>query len=831
MIKQLLSLFLCVLVSILPACAVDDVGSFVRAGTGSIAHPVAFKTWIYDSTDGNLKVWDGSAWQARTLPKFALTGSGTPTVSTDGTLGYLPGSLYFDTAGKQMYLCADSTTGAAVWYQISNRIAAVDVLPKLTTADVFADWLVSGLIGSVPVSSLTMTTPGGVGIVGGSRIVSSGSTYAYSASSDTYDYLLSTGIISHVAVSNGAAQPTGQPGLLLQKVVSGVSAITSVTQLALSAPKQAVNATGLNLYTGSVLQAFASSPTANRTFSLPDANSNSVQPRGSATANQFLTYVDANGIQYSRQPVLSDLSILNGYMAVGNASGIGQAVQMSGDASMTNAGVVTVQKINNTTPAASATTDTTNASNITSGTLPAGRLPNPSASTLGGIQSKVATTSNWINSISTSGVPGVSQPAFSDISGTITSTQLPTTAVTPGSYTSVNVTFDAYGRATAASNGSTSTAFGGDGSSGATTKGSTTETTILQLNATTFTQSSSTTWVPKSGTIVNSTGAQTWSGTTNTATGNTGGGGFRNANGYTYGGEGGGVGGAGVSTMGANGAYGGGGSNGGAGGQAGSCSGTSTYPVLAPPAHDFMLVAGGGGSGGGGSCSAVTTYATGGNGGGLLMACSKGAITISGTATITCNGGAGVTFSGTATNGMTGGAGGAGGTAYFASQTSISNSGTISCNGGAGGNGVGTYATGGPGGGGGWIVFHSPSNTNGTRNVTGGAVGTGNSNATDTQTAGSSGQTLSIPGTPNLPIFAGLFNQGGLNKLRALALAHKVLNLPTREGFDVELTQREAALAASGGNVEKFARCMSDDSFERATCLGVGDFEELDNAA
>lgn len=46
-------------------------------------------------------------------------------------------------------------------------------------------------------------------------------------------------------------------------------------------------------------------------------------------------------------------------------------------------------------------------------------LPNPSSSTLGGVQSKAAVTSNWINSISTSGVPSLSQPAFSDISGSL----------------------------------------------------------------------------------------------------------------------------------------------------------------------------------------------------------------------------------------------------------------------------------------------------------------------------------------------------------------------------------------------------------------------------
>lgn len=75
---------------------------------------------------------------------------------------------------------------------------------------------------------------------------------------------------------------------------------------------------------------------------------------------------------------------------------------------------------------ASCSADATNATNITAGTLPAGRLPNPSSSTLGGVQSASAVTNQWINSISTSGVPSLSQPAFSNLSGAATDAQMPT---------------------------------------------------------------------------------------------------------------------------------------------------------------------------------------------------------------------------------------------------------------------------------------------------------------------------------------------------------------------------------------------------------------------
>ena len=55
-------------------------------------------------------------------------------------------------------------------------------------------------------------------------------------------------------------------------------------------------------------------------------------------------------------------------------------------------------------------------------------LPAPTVSTLGGVQSIVASSHNWISSIDTSGVPHQSQPAFTDVSGSVTPTQLPTPA-------------------------------------------------------------------------------------------------------------------------------------------------------------------------------------------------------------------------------------------------------------------------------------------------------------------------------------------------------------------------------------------------------------------
>jgi hypothetical protein len=62
-------------------------------------------------------------------------------------------------------------------------------------------------------------------------------------------------------------------------------------------------------------------------------------------------------------------------------------------------------------------------------------LPNPSSSTLGGIESIAAVSHKWINTISTSGVPNLTQPDFTDLSGNLATAQLPTAQTWPTSGT------------------------------------------------------------------------------------------------------------------------------------------------------------------------------------------------------------------------------------------------------------------------------------------------------------------------------------------------------------------------------------------------------------
>ncbi|MBY0548732.1 MAG: hypothetical protein K2W95_15790 [Candidatus Obscuribacterales bacterium] len=232
-----LFLLLWLAVTSITACHAADVGIFVRPNSSSINSPVAGRTWWFDQTNFQVKVYDGSTYRIVSVPKQNYTGSTPPGASNDNTQGYEIGSVWFNSTTKQFYICQDAATGAADWEIYTSRISEADITAKLTTADVLTDWVVSGLIGSVPGSpSLAMTTPSGTAYVSGLRISPSSNPFTYTINKDTYDYLQTDGTINHVAVNNAAPAPTGQVGLGLQKVVTNGTQITTVTQLAGNLP-------------------------------------------------------------------------------------------------------------------------------------------------------------------------------------------------------------------------------------------------------------------------------------------------------------------------------------------------------------------------------------------------------------------------------------------------------------------------------------------------------------------------------------------------------------------------------------------------------------------
>lgn len=106
-----------------------------------------------------------------------------------------------------------------------------------------------------------------------------------------------------------------------------------------------------------------------------------------ASAHQFLTEIGTDGTPAHAQPAAADVAGL----------------------------------------APSATTDTTNADNITAGTLPAARLPTPGPTALGGVKSLAAVPHSFLTAIGTDGSPAQAQPAAGDVAGLAPSATTDTT--------------------------------------------------------------------------------------------------------------------------------------------------------------------------------------------------------------------------------------------------------------------------------------------------------------------------------------------------------------------------------------------------------------------
>ena len=272
----------------------------------------------------------------------------------------------------------------------------------------------------------------------------SGSTYSfdtfvqasppYIPTSFTIPQFLTNGVVngiqnsvnfagSGVSYSNGTITFVGGSGSMTWPATAGVAnyagsnawgtsyqvgtAANDLVQLNSSGYLPALNASLLTAYPYASL---TGTPTIPTWADWPNA--------GACTTNEWVTALNNGTASTCVQPAFSNLS------------GTATAAQIPTALSNTTS-------VNGTSIPASATLMTTTTA------VTASQLPAPTATTLGGIESAAAVANEWISSISTAGVPALSQPAFSNLSGTATQAQLPATSAVVSSVQQAGYTYAA----------------------------------------------------------------------------------------------------------------------------------------------------------------------------------------------------------------------------------------------------------------------------------------------------------------------------------------------------------------------------------------------------
>lgn len=140
------------------------------------------------------------------------------------------------------------------------------------------------------------------------------------------------------------------------------------------------------------------------------------------TVGGFILYGDGLG-GFSNVTIGSGVSFTGGTLSATGTGGTVTSVAMSvpsflsvAGSPITTSGTLAVTLATQTANAVFAGPTTGSAASPTYRSLVGADLPNPSSSTLGGVRSLAAVSSQWIRSIGTDGIPTQSQPACGDLS-------------------------------------------------------------------------------------------------------------------------------------------------------------------------------------------------------------------------------------------------------------------------------------------------------------------------------------------------------------------------------------------------------------------------------
>lgn len=293
-----------------------------------------------------------------------VIGSGVITLTTTGTPGGVP---YFSSTA-QLATSAQLTAGLPVVGGGAGAAPSSGTRSGITTEFVTASGTYTPTHAVVINANGDLVDAGGPPTIGGG-----GGTVTSSFGPQLAQYASGTGTVVAGATISGCCA-VAQGGVMT--AFGSSASLLPATSIATGAAATNLGAAAVN----TVFAGPATGSTAVGTYRVlvgadlpnPSASSKGGVQSVTATTNYFLTSISTSGVPGAAQPSCGNLS---------NA-------------------------------APSCSIDATNAANISGGTLPAARLPTPSATALGGVESVAPVAGYVVVGISTSGVPQTAVPTL-----------------------------------------------------------------------------------------------------------------------------------------------------------------------------------------------------------------------------------------------------------------------------------------------------------------------------------------------------------------------------------------------------------------------------------
>lgn len=113
-------LLACLLMAQLSVPAYSQSGLFIRSNPSTVLSPVTGQSWVFNSTNNRIFVWNGSQFVQVSSPQGNFEAVINPTNSNDNTQGFQIGSFWINTNSGGCFVCTNATTSSAVWLQLGE---------------------------------------------------------------------------------------------------------------------------------------------------------------------------------------------------------------------------------------------------------------------------------------------------------------------------------------------------------------------------------------------------------------------------------------------------------------------------------------------------------------------------------------------------------------------------------------------------------------------------------------------------------------------------------------------------------------------------------------